>query len=242
MPLILAILVGVVVAALPLSYALLMPRPSLGAQVPAVTLGEASVGSYSVNISVTTSSPSRPLREFSASLTRDGTSLATIDRLDNPGSYQFRFFDQNGDGRLSAGDEFASRSTSFGRYDLRLNWRGQSATNATWVIAPPSVSISFAQVGNQTFWFNVTSAAPASRIENYSASVLVNGYYRDQMPYLYDGISPYGYLEFQDRDGDGFLSAGDRFTVTTDQNGDWNLSVSWRSTIVANETWTVPNR
>jgi len=206
---------------------------------PNVTFAPASIQEEWVNVSVSSADPRVPLFDFRASLWYDGTLISNIDPLDAPSGYPFAFADVDGDAELSPGDRFTSYWVYPYPYELRLEYRGSLLATAAWTVYAPNVTMVLDGVGPTTFWFNVTGAQPLWRLSNYEALAARDGSTVDEMSEVVNGTAPGGILSFEDRDGDGMVSVGDRFVVEAGAAGNWELAVSWHQYEIRRFQWTV---
>ena len=99
-----------------------------------------------------------------------------------------------------------------------------------------SVILSDPHVAGTMATVDVLTAAPAYGLGEYASRILVDNATAGDLNPLMDGAFD-RILSFSDRDGDGILSAGDRFGVERGAVGDFVLFVLWRSEQVGLEGW-----
>ncbi|HYS71095.1 MAG TPA: hypothetical protein VEM95_01615 [Thermoplasmata archaeon] len=206
---------------------------------PSVTFYDPDVRETGTTVQVASASPATPLSQFRASLFSGSGFVASLDPLTAYPYGALGFYDYDNNGYLSPGDAFLSSQVNPGTYELRLDWLGAEILRTSWTVVPPNVTMDFARVGSQTFWLNVTYAQPPTRVGSFGAFVYLSGSLLDYLYSLYNGSSPGGHITFQDRDGDGLLSVGDRFVVVAAFPGNWEFDVVWFGSTVAFKTWTV---
>ena len=203
-------------------------RGSWVLSAPQVGFGSPTLRDYETLLDVTTAPGPRPLAQYSVVYLNNQYPLETVSPL-RPGRTSYlKFDDMDADGRLSAGDRFTGDLVMSGLYDLVILWGDERVANVSWQRPPPSVTFSADQIAYGVFWFNVTVSNPPLRLLDFSASILEYGNWRDQIDSFATGSSRNGMMRFENTDGDGNLTAGDRIVVNVPFSGGWEMYVFWR--------------
>ena len=236
----LSILVGFVAGAAPMTVTLIIFSPAVLGPPPVVSLGNATEASDSYVVDVMRADPFRPLREFRASLLQNGLEAAAIDSLSAPSSGALGFEDRAGLGALSSGDRFTvPLSMQTERYEIRLEWRDELITTATWDIVAPAVTFAPPVVWDNRVSVSVSSASPPAPLPEFFASLWRGPFSLGWIKPLRD-LSEGDPLAFADADGDAMLSAGDVFTsylMDPDSSaGSIELLLYWRGNHIGQVT------
>ena len=205
--------------------------------VPTVTFADPQIGGAWVTVDVASAVPENVLDDFSASLSRDWSTLSWISPLSQYNDSTFAFADRDRDGRLSPGDRFSSSHWGTGEYQIRLEWLGNFVGNASWSATYPNVTFSATQWNATTTWLNVTGAPDPRPCGDYTGILSHGSTYEDQIVGLCGGVSPGGRMRAYDLDADLRLSVGDRITVAVDAPGLWTFSLYWYTVRVADVSW-----
>ena len=100
-------------------------------EIPSIALGVPVVGA-DVRVDVAGAEDVRPLSEYAATLTRNGTAIGTLSPLAAGSDGNLSFTDLSGDGNLTGGDRFVVNRTDMGAYVIVVWWRGREVVRATW--------------------------------------------------------------------------------------------------------------
>ncbi len=211
---------------------------------PTVVFHPAVVGDSAVTIDVKTAYPPRPLRDFRAEARNNNGTFATMEPLASSVSTGFTFSDRDADGVLSAGDRFGYDGFYPGYIEVVLFVRGNEVLSlyrwtevgrGAWSISLPEVQLGTPSVGYDESRFEVLTANPSLSIAQYGVVYVDNGGTLEAVAPLRVGRT--GYLQFEDTDGDGNLSAGDRFTGDLVYGGRYEANLYWHDQRVANVSW-----
>ena len=211
--------------------------PTENARRPDIVLSDPQVDGTRMNIVVLNATPLYSLTEYSARLLVDNASAGVLDPLTDGGSNGLlSFSDLDADGSLSTGDRFTVNRGNAGDFVLFVFWHGEQVGLRGW---RESVAITLAQE-SPTPWGYIVDVATASLprpLGEYSALLKLDAGTYGRIGTLGDGAHDRN-LSFADRDGNGTLSAGDRFGVDLSRPGTYTLVVAWRTTDVARRVWT----
>jgi hypothetical protein len=199
-------------------------------------------------IAIASAEPESPLGDFRATLRVDGALRGRIEPLVHAaGSDALTFFErmEDGifpDGRISRADRFVIDPAPVGDGDLLIEWHGRSVAEATWREDPSGAPIATLAVRDSGPNGTVAQVVDVSRptlFAEFSASLLRNESIVGGMISIFDGVS--AGLRFKDAPGPGggLLSAGDWFSSSEGFPGTYDLSVSWRSTMVTSARWQI---
>lgn len=125
--------------------------------------------------------PPRPLLNFRADVSLNGTPYASLPRLDRPGDNILGFLDADMDGRLSVDDFFYLLVVRIEPHELVLSWKNIRVGSVSWQVIVPTVTFSPDHGQPQTMVITVSSASPVTPIADWSAAVSGNGYYRGSL-------------------------------------------------------------
>lgn len=103
----------------------------------------------------------------------------------------------------------------------------------------PRVATGTPVVSSDGVAVNVTTAHPERGLNNWSVKLSYNGTAVEEI----DPLASTGgknNLRFLDVDGDGRLSAGDRFVIKDTTPGNYTLTISYDGDVVDQSAWSIP--
>ena len=104
---------------------------------------------------------------------------------------------------------------------------------------PPRLDTGAPVVSSDGVAVNITTARPERGLSSWSVKLSYNGTAVEEIDPLASNGGKNN-LRFLDVDGDGRLSAGDRFLVQDTTPGSYTLTISYDGDVVDHADWTIP--
>lgn len=206
---------------------------------PSVTLASPTRFGVILYFTVASADPRAPLTDFRAVYEVENDTAAELAPLAHNATYgSLGFRDNDGDGRLSEGDEFTVIIRDAGYHELRIVHRQTPVATDSWtevpIVALGSLVIGPSGATVEVQWIN-PSATP---LVDFRATLSLDGTVVGDIDPLADDASD-GNLTFSEQYPDARLDEGDRFISDSPATGDYELAILWRGVLAGQMSWTI---